>query len=554
MTTRQTPTMASPSRLTEATIRDYLKRGVWQPVTLSDHWDRNASRNAQGIAVTNGEKSVSWGEAKVWTDRVSLALIRLGLARDDLLAIQIPNGVELPLMRVACEKAGVLSLPLPCTLRQHEMGTCLRQTEATAVLVWGRYRGFDHCAMMQGLQQELPRLRHILVPGKDVPAGAVALEKISSYPLEERESPAQLEGRRYQATEVSFVNATSGSTGLPKFAEYTAAARLLYGRSYVDVLELNGQDVLAALSPAAGGPNIPVYFAAPQVGAKTVFLEHFEAETAFKLIQQERVTVACLVPAQLALMVRHPHYNRYDLSLVRFWLSVGAALSANLAQEAEEKLGGKVLNSYGAVDWGGAVFTSPLDPPKVRNLTVGIPRAGTEVRLVDEQGRPVDRKQPGEIQGRGPSCSSGYYRDPESTRKAWTADGWLPLGDLAQWDSCGNLIVVGRKDDLIIRGAQNIMPIDIENHLLTHPKINQAAVIGMPDSVLGQRVCAYIVLRSPAPPTLKEIASFLASKGIAPYKIPERIEVVDRLPMVSDTKVDKKVLQSDIAKKLGRGL
>jgi non-ribosomal peptide synthetase component E (peptide arylation enzyme) len=174
--------MASPSRLTEATIRDYLKRGVWQPVTLSDHWDRNASRNAQGIAVTNGEKSVSWGVAKIWTDSVSLALIRLGLARDDLLAIQIPNGVELPLMRVACEKAGVLSLPLPCTLRQHEMGTCLRQTEATAVLVASIYRGFDHCAMMQGLQQELPSLRHILVPGKDVPAGAVALEEISSYP------------------------------------------------------------------------------------------------------------------------------------------------------------------------------------------------------------------------------------------------------------------------------------------------------------------------------------------------------------------------------------
>ncbi|MDP6494142.1 MAG: AMP-binding protein [Dehalococcoidia bacterium] len=554
MITRQSPTMASPIRLTEATIRDYLKRGVWQPVTLSDYWDRNASRNALGTAVTNGEKSVSWGEAKVWIDRVSLALIRLGLARDDLLVIQIPNDVELPLMRVACEKAGVLSLPLPCTLRQHEMSYCLRQTEAPAVLVAGGYRGFDHCAMMQALQQELPRLYHILVSGKDVPAGVVALEEISSCPQEERESPAAQKGRRYQATEVSIINATTGSTGLLKFAEYSAAARLLFGRSYVDVLELNGQDVLAALSPAAGGPNIPVYFAAPQVGAKAVFLEHFDAEAAFMLIQQERVTVACLVPAQLALMVRQPHYSRYDFSSVRFWLSVGASLSANLAQEAEEKLGGKVLNCYGAVDWGGVVFTSPLDHPKVRNLTVGIPRAGTEVRLVDEQGRPVDREQLGEIEGRGPSCSSGYYRDPESTRKAWTSDGWLPLGDLAQWDSCGNLIVIGRKDDLIIRGAQNIMPIDIENHLLTHPKIKQAAVIGMSDSVLGQRICAYIVLRSPAPPTLKEIASFLISRGIAPYKIPERIEVVARLPMVSNTKVDKKALQSDIAKKLGRGL
>jgi len=151
--------MASPSRLTEATIRDYLKRGVWQSVTLSDHWDRNASRNAQGTTVTNGEKSVSWGEAKVWTDRVSLALICLGLARDDLLVIQIPNGVKLPLIRVACEKAGVLSLPLPCTLRQREMGTCLRQIEATAVLVAGRYRGFPGRPGSMGWLRESDRGR-----------------------------------------------------------------------------------------------------------------------------------------------------------------------------------------------------------------------------------------------------------------------------------------------------------------------------------------------------------------------------------------------------------
>ncbi len=546
--------MALPSRLTEVTIRDYLSRGAWQPATLSDYWDRNASQYAQGIAVTDRVRRVSWAEAKMWTDRVGLALIHLGLARDDLLIIQIPNGVEQPLMRVACEKAGVLSLPLPCTLRQHEMGSCLRQTEAAAALVAGRYRGFDHCAMMLDLQQEVPCLRHILVFGKDVPAGTVALEKISRDPIADGEFPVALEGRRYQATEVSMINATTGSTGLPKFAEYPAAARLLYGRSFTDVLELTGQDILAALSPAAGGPNIPVYFAAPQVGAKTVFLEHFEAEAAFELIQQERVTVACLVPTQLALMVSHPDYGDYDLSSIRFWLSVGASLSANLAQEAEEKLGGKVLNSYGAVDWGGAVFTSPLDPPEVRHLTVGSPRSGTEVLLVDERGKPVDRGQSGEVLGRGPGCSSGYYRDPESTGKAWTSEGWLPLGDLAQWDDHGNLIVIGRKDDLIIRGAQNIMPIDIENLLLAHPKIKQAAVVGMPDSVLGQKVCAYIVLRSPPPPSLKEIALFLGSRGIAAYKVPERIEVSDCLPMLSDTKIDKKTLQSDIAEKLGRGL
>lgn len=546
--------MAWPTRLREETIRDYTSRGVWQSTTLSDYWDRNASRNPKGIAITGGNSCVSWGEAKVWTDRVALALIHLGLARDEVLVVQLPNCVDLPLVRVACEKAGVLCLPVPRTLREYEMSYCLRYTEARAVVIPWRYRGFDYFAMIRELQPELHHLRHVLIAEEGVPAGAFSLLEMVHYPWEEKVTPTFLESRRHRATEVSLINSTTGSTGLPKFAEYTAAARLLYGRSYIDVLDLNERDVLAALSPAAGGPNIPVYFAAPQVSAKAAFLGHFDAEAAFELIQQEKVTLACLVPAQLALMVRHPHPDSYNLSSVRFWLSVGAPLPSKLAQEAEEKLGGIVLNTYGAVDWGGVVFTSPDDPKKVRYSTVGRPRVGTEVRLVDEKGRSVDAGEIGELQGRGPTCSSGFYKDSEATQKTWTHDGWLPLGDLAQWDGRGNLILVGRKSELIIRGGQNIQPGEIEGHLLVHPKVRQVAVVGMPDPILGERVCAYVVPRTKDWPALEEIVSFLQSKKIAPYKLPERLEVVDSLPMVSDTKVDKRILAADIAEKLRKGV
>lgn len=546
--------MAWPTRLTEEVIRDYLSQGLWKPVTLSDYWDQNATRNPQGTAATDGRRRLSWAEAKLWTDQIALALIQLGLERDKVLVVQLPNSVELPLIRVACEKAGILCLPVPRTLRQTEMSYCLRFTEAVAVVVPWRYRDFDYFGMIRELHGELPHLRHILVPGKEVPEGALSLDELACHRWEERVDPTVLEARRYKAAEVSLINPTTGSTGLPKFAEYTAAARLLYGRSYIDVLGLTEEDILAALSPAAGGPNIPVYFAAPQIGATTVFLRHFEPEAACELIQRERVTVACVVPAQLAMMLRYPHRDRHDLSSVRFWLSVSAPLAPSLAQEAEEKLGGIVLNTYGAVDWGGVVFTSPLDPPAVRYFTVGRPRAGTQVRLVDEEGRLVAPGQVGALQGRGPGCSSGYSGDPAASRKAWTPDGWLPLGDLGQWDERGNLIILGRKDELIIRGGQNVQPGEIEDYLLAHPKVKQVAVVGMPDPVMGQKVCAYVVPRTEGELRLGEIVSFLRSKRLAPYKLPERLEVVDKFPMVSDTKVNKRILAADIAEKLRKGV
>ncbi len=547
--------MARPSRLTDEVIGKYLSQGVWQPVTLSDHWDRNANWYPDRVAVTDGERRLSWTEAKVWTERLALALLELGLKRDDVLLVQLPNTIELPLLRVACERAGILCLPLPHTLRQAEMRLCANLTRAAAAVVPWKFRDFDYLTMIREVQRDSPNLRHIIVAGNDLPAQAVSLHELTARPWEKETDTATLEMRRYKSHEVSLINATTGSTGLPKFAEYTAAARLLYGHAYVETLGVTPEDAIAALSPAAAGPNIPVYFAAPQMGNKAVFLTHFEPDKALALIQKERVTVACVVPALLAMLVNSPASARYNLSSVRFWVSVGAPLAPNLAREAEGRLGGIVINTYGAVDWGGVVFTSPLDSPEVRYTTVGKPRVGTEVRLMEQHGRivPFGSGEIGELQGRGPSCSTGYYGNAEESDKSWAADGWLPLGDLGRWDEKGNLTVLGRKDELIIRGAQNIQPFEIENHLLAHPKIKQVAVVGMPDPIMGQKVCAYVIPRTEDGITLAEVVSFLRLRQLAPYKLPERLELVKRLPMVSDTKVNKRILAADIAEKLRQG-
>src|SRR3990172_4828360 len=167
--------MPRPTRLSEEVIRDNFAQGLWQPFTLSDHWEKNAARNPDGGAVGDGQRALSWQEAKLWTDRLALALIQLGLERDDLLAIQLPNSVELPLIRVACEKAGILSLPLPRTLRQAEMGQCLGFTQAAAVVLPWVFRDFDYFGMIGELREQLPHLRHILIAGNEVPAGAPSL-------------------------------------------------------------------------------------------------------------------------------------------------------------------------------------------------------------------------------------------------------------------------------------------------------------------------------------------------------------------------------------------
>jgi len=164
---------------------------------------------------------------------------------------------------------------------------------------------------------------------------------------------------------------------------------------------------------------------------------------------------------------------------------------------------------------------------------------------VDDEGNEVPQGGMGEVWGSGPCCSSGYYNDQEATRQAWTEDGWFRTGDLGMIDEKGNLVIVGRKKDMIIRGGANIYPIEVENLLITHPKILQVAIVKMPDPVMGEKACAYVVPRQGQNFTFDEMISFLKAKEIALYKLPERLEIVDAMPMVGGgQKVDKNLLRN----------
>ncbi|MDZ4247623.1 MAG: fatty acid--CoA ligase family protein, partial [Dehalococcoidia bacterium] len=494
--------------------------------------------------------------------------VEAGFKKDDVLVLQLPNTAELPLLRVACEKAGVICLPILRNLRTREVAEIMGRLKVRGIVLPGKYRGVDYFEMANQIKPELPSLQYIMVLDDNVPDGAISVMHILQDPLEKHHTPEVLSEKItqekifdqqneffkstcYPPHEVSMINHTSGTTGFPKFVEYSMAARLALGRGFVNTFKLTENDVICALGSVPAGVNNVAYFAAPQAASKVVMLNHFAAETAFKIIEKEKVTVTCGVPAMYTLMVRSPVRNEYDLSSVRLWWCGSAFLPFSLGVEVEEKLGAKIVNGMGAVDFGGTTIADPDNPLEKRVLTVGKPQSGTIIKIVHDNGSEVEKGEIGEIWGTGPACSSGYYQDPETTRQTWTDDGWFRSGDLGRLDEDGNVIIVGRKKDVIIRGGQNIYPTEVETLLLTHPSVADVAVVAIPDPVMGEKACACAVLKPGMPLTFKEMESFLNNKDIAFYKIPERLEIIETMPTVGGgTKIDKKVLRKDIIDKL----
>jgi len=545
--------MTKPVRWTEEMVNEYMRRGYWDNTTLYDLWERNARDFPKREAIADSRRRLTWAEAKKWIDRLALGFIKLGLKKDDVIVIQVPNSVEQTLLRVACEKAGIVHMPALRSLRHTEMEYILRYCDAVGVVIPWEIRDFNYYQMIREIRPRLPRLQHVFVVGEKVPGEALSFMEMVKRSVEESYPPNYLRNFGLPSTETSLVLHTTGTTGLPKFVEYAACHRMWQWKMNIKHLGITADDIFALITPHCGGIALPAFFGAPFIGAKTVILESTDIEDAFRLIEKERVTFACAVPTQLAMMVEHPRCKQYDLSSMRLWWCAGASLPYDLGMKVEEKLGGTILTVLGATDWGCECLNLPSSPQQVRLKTVGKPIDDTEIKLVDEDGQEVRRGEVGEIWGRGPAAVSGYFKDAEATKEVWTEDGWYMTGDLGTLDEMGNLIVVGRKKDMIIRGGQNIYPIEIENLLRKHPKISDVAVIGMPDPLMGQRACAFVVPQPGQEFSFDEMLSFLRERNIALFKFPERLELIEKIPMVgSGQKVDKKLLEKDIQEKLKR--
>jgi len=542
-----------PAHITNETRDRYTSSGYWGKPTLVDLWERNALLYPYREAVVDSNRRVTWAQAKTWCDRIALGLLELGIKRDEVIASQLPNTVETLLLMRALEKAGILGLPILTTMRHSEVEYILKSVNARGMVILPEYRNFSYYQMLQDIRPKLPALEHIFVIGDDLLPGTKSLNDMAEKPLEKQYAPDYLRQKWIGPYDIRTLRTTSGTTGIPKIIEYLNSEWLI-GRMDADRWKMTIEDVTLAMAPIIGGPGGgPTHWAAPHVGAKAVMMEKFDAKEALKIIERERVTIAAGVPAQMAQMVAHPDLDKHDISSLRGFFIAGAPCTYNLARQCEQTMGCKIIGAFGSLDIGRLTSASVDDPLEVRLLSVGRAYPGDEVKIVDDSGNEVPSGEVGEITWRGPTALGSYYRDLERTSKTrgGEPDGFIPTGDLGKLDEQGNIYITGRKKDLIIRGGQNISPMEIENLLFTHPKVLNVAIVPMPDPVMGEKVCAYVIPKEGMEFGFDEMVCFLKDKRIADYKLPERLEITDKFPMAGDgQKVNKKYLVEDVTRKL----
>jgi non-ribosomal peptide synthetase component E (peptide arylation enzyme) len=545
-----------PVRYDENEIGKYVRDGYWDDSILPDYWEGNAKKwpDKEALVDSTGSR-LTWAEANRRIDRIAFAMMKdLKLKRDDRLMVQLPNMVEQVLVRLACEKAGILSIPELTTFRQAELKEISRQTEAVGIIIPKEYRKFDHYQMVKELQADLPTLRHIIVAGEGVPQDCISLTEIMKHPYEQEYDLNELENRKLNAIrEVGFLVTTTGTTGMPKIIEHRIAAREIWtAKAHIRNWALGPDDCVLAIAPivgAAGGT--PVYVTAPVAGAKIALEYFYREEETLKFMEKERVTVIALVPTQLARLLELP-LDKYALSSLRIIKTAGGYLSPSLAKEAEERFGCPILGTYGTQDTGSISGVPITASEEKRYTTVGRLHPGIEIKILDDDGKEMKPGEVGTLWFKGPGNAIGYFRDLEKTMsEAFDKEGFSTPGDLVTVAEDGYLKIMGRKKDIIIRGGQNIYPREIEDYLIAHPKVTNAAVVPMPDPVMGERVCAFATLKQGEEFTFDEMIDYLKSKKIAMFKLPERLEVLGTLPLVGESgKIDKKAMTKMIADKL----
>ncbi|HEV8534096.1 MAG TPA: AMP-binding protein, partial [Candidatus Limnocylindria bacterium] len=443
-------------------------------------------------------------------------------------------------------------IPLTClpAHRQAEIGYLARFTDAAAWLVPSDFRGFDYVAMADELRGSLPSLREILVVGERAGATMTRLGDLLEDPIEGRAAPGALAELRPAPSDVAVFQLSGGTTGLPKVIPRTHDDYLYNSRVFAAATDFDRDGAILLSVPIAH--NVPLACPGVQgallLGARTILAPAPDAETVFALVERERATWLPAVPATVIGWLNSPRRRAYDLSSIRSICVGGSRLNPEPARAVLAAFGPVLVQVFGMAE-GLLCATRRGDPEAVVVETQGRPVApDDEIRVVDEDGTDVASGEVGELICRGPYTIRGYYRAAEHNRTAFTEDGFYRTGDMVRLHPSGNLIVEGRRKDLINRGGEKISAEEVENLLLSHPAVLNVAVVAMPDPVLGERACAYVIPRPGAPPTLAELTRFLSEdKRVARFKLPERLEVRDRLPTTAVGKISKKDLREEIA-------
>lgn len=525
----------------------YRQQGLWGDASLADYWQQTARAMPDKIAVVdNHGASYTYSALDHAASCLANWMLAKGIESGDRIAFQLPGWCEFTVIYLACLKIGAVSVPLLPSWREAELVWVLNKCQAKMFFAPTLFKQTRPVDLILPLQNQLPQLQQIVGVDKLAPAtSSLSLSPIIA------DNTSLTTAITTHGDELAAVLFTSGTEGLPKGVMLTHNNILASERAYCARLNLTWQDVFMMPAPLGHATGFLHGVTAPfLIGARSVLLDIFTPDACLALLEQQRCT--CMLGATpfvydlLNVLEKQPA----DLSALRFFLCGGTTIPKKVARECQQR-GIKLLSVYGSTESSPHAVVN-LDDPLSRFMhTDGYAAAGVEIKVVDDARKTLPPGCEGEEASRGPNVFMGYFDEPELTARALDEEGWYCSGDLCRMDEAGYIKITGRKKDIIVRGGENISSREVEDILLQHPKIHDACVVAMPDERLGERSCAYVVLKAPHHSlSLEEVVAFFSRKRVAKYKYPEHIVVIEKLPRTASGKIQKFLLRKDIMRRL----
>lgn len=525
----------------------YRQQGLWGDASLADYWQQTARAMPDKIAVVdNHGASYTYSALDHAASCLANWMLAKGIESGDRIAFQLPGWCEFTVIYLACLKIGAVSVPLFPSWREAELVWVLNKCQAKMFFAPTLFKQTRPVDLILPLQNQLPQLQQIVGVDKLAPAtSSLSLSQIIA------DNTSLTTAITTHGDELAAVLFTSGTEGLPKGVMLTHNNILASERAYCARLNLTWQDVFMMPAPLGHATGFLHGVTAPfLIGARSVLLDIFTPDACLALLEQQRCT--CMLGATpfvydlLNVLEKQPA----DLSALRFFLCGGTTIPKKVARECQQR-GIKLLSVYGSTESSPHAVVN-LDDPLSRFMhTDGYAAAGVEIKVVDDARKTLPPGCEGEEASRGPNVFMGYFDEPELTARALDEEGWYYSGDLCRMDEAGYIKITGRKKDIIVRGGENISSREVEDILLQHPKIHDACVVAMSDERLGERSCAYVVLKAPHHSlSLEEVVAFFSRKRVAKYKYPEHIVVIEKLPRTTSGKIQKFLLRKDIMRRL----
>jgi len=540
--------MAAPSdfpRHRPEDAADFIARGYWNGDTLATFLRGWADAAPDKTAIRAPDREFTYRETFAAALRLANSLLDLGLRKGDTVAIQLPNLPEFLIAYFGVTMMGGVLATMHMPYRAGEMEPLLRHGNARAVIAAAPSAAYDAPAAMRGLRCKVPSLEHVIVATGPAAPGTLALHDLIARGSDRdiADPPA--------ARDPCLLCFTSGTSAAPKGVLRTYETLTANARIFAPEIRLTQDDLVMVAPPFTHVFGLCCVNLTLRVGATNVLMPLFSPEAYAGTIKRGRPSVVFSAPAHIAATLKAGLLeNRDDLASIRDVIVAGSVCPPEVAAAFEQRLPhGRVGQLFGMTEVI-LVMQTPLDASQaVRHHSTGRCTRGIEARIAAADGRALGAGAEGELQLRGYSVFAGYLDNDAANRVSFTADGWFKTGDLATMDPDGNVVITGRVKDLINRGGIKINPTDLENLIAAHDSVVQAAIVPMPDPILGEKACLFVTLVPGKSLTFEQMTRYLADNDVAKMKWPERLEVIAEMPMTPT----RKIIKGELARRTAAG-